>query len=276
MEIFSPGPVPYPGCYQCPRCNSREVYDSEKTIGVSAMTIDVPGPVNSTIVNVDRVDAKRCRDCNSVAPYIMHPKAKEEFDARRRRKIEKNLKRIALVLGVLVGIYFALNAVSAIGNKIESSKLANEATDGNSKLEEVRGNWQSVNESCGLNEPIEVEEVPSEYISPQVSIYFKIQSSEEFSNFWGTSKGIAVDCFSKKIYGVPLSSKLSLSQEQLKKLDFLGGSFYDGVEKDGSIFAEGVIADSDDHLDGALVYWKDDDSVSISMYWELDKTWSRD
>lgn len=276
MEIFSPGPVPYPGCYQCPRCNSREVYDSEKTIGVSAMTIDVPGPVNSTIVNVDRVDAKRCRHCNSVAPYIMHPKAKEEFDTRRRRKIEKNLKRIALVLGVLVGIYFALNAVNAIGNKIESSKLANEAIDGNSKLEEVRGNWQSVNESCGLNEPIEVEEVPSEYISPQVSIYFKIQSSEEFSNFWGTSKGIAVDCFSKEIYGVPLSSKLSLSQEQLKKLDFLGGSFYDGVEKDGSIFAEGVIADSDDHLDGALVYWKDDDSVSISMYWELDKTWSRD
>ena len=276
MEIFSPGPVPYPGCYQCPRCNSREVYDSEKTIGVSAMTIDVPGPVNSTIVNVDRVDAKRCRYCNSVAPYIMHPKAKEEFDARRRRKIEKNLKRLALVLGILVGIYFAFNAVNAIGNKIESSKLANEAADGNSKLEEVRSNWQSINESCGLNEPIKVEEVPSEYTSPQVSIYFKIESSSEFSNFWGTSKGIAVDCFSKEVYGVPLSSKLSFSQEQLKRLGFFGGSFYDGVEKDGSIFAEGVIADSDEHLDGSLTYWKDDDSVSISMYWELDKSWSRD
>lgn len=276
MEIFSPGPVPYPGCYQCPRCNSREVYDSEKTIGVSAMTIDVPGPVNSTIVNVDRVDAKRCRHCNSVAPYIMHPKAKEEFDARRRRKIEKNLKRIALVLGVLVGIYFALNAVSAIGNKIESSKLANEATDGNSKLEEVRSNWQSVNESCGLNEPIIVDKVPNEYISPQVSIYFKIESASEFSNFWGTSKGIAMDCFSQKIYGVALSSKLSFNEEQVKKIGFSDANFYDGVENDGSIYAQGIIADADDHLDGYLIYWEDDDHVAIKMYWELDRTWSRD
>lgn len=276
MEIFSPGPVPYPGCYQCPRCNSREVYDSEKTIGVSAMTIDVPGPVNSTIVNVDRVDAKRCRHCNSVAPYIMHPKAKEEFDARRRRKIEKNLKRIALILGVLVGIYFALNAVNAIGNKIESSKLANEATDGNSKLEEVRSNWQSVNESCGLNEPIIVDKVPNEYTSPQVSIYFKIESASEFSNFWGTSKGIAMDCFSQKIYGVALSSKLSFNEEQVKKIGFSDANFYDGVENDGSIYAQGIIADADDHLNGYLIYWEDDDHVAIKMYWELDKTWSRD
>lgn len=276
MEIFSPGPVPYPGCYQCPRCNSREVYDSEKTIGVSAMTIDVPGPVNSTIVNVDKVDAKRCRYCNTVAPYLMHPKAKEEFDARRRRKIEQNLKRFALVLGILVGVYVAFNAVNSIGDKIESSRLANKAADGNSKLEEVRSYWQGVNESCGLNEAINVEEVPNEYTSPQVSIYFKIESSSEYANFWGTGKGMALDCFSQKIYGVALSSKLTFSEEQVKKIGFSDANFYDGVEKDGTIFAQGIIADADDHLDGYLIYWKDDDHVAISMYWELDRTWTRD
>ena len=276
MEIFSPGPVPYPGTYQCPRCNSREVYDSEKTIGVSAMTIDVPGPVNSTIVNVDRVDAKRCRYCNSVAPYLMHPKAKEESDARKRRKIQQNLKRFAVVMGVLFGIYLALNAVSYIGNQVETSKQANVAADGNSKLEEVRSKWQSVSDSCGFNEVIDVEKVPNEYISPQVSIYFNVEPASEFPKFWGTSKGQALDCFSQEIYGVALSSKLSFSEEQVKEIGLFDANFYDGVENDGSIFAQGVIAGADEHLDGSLIYWKDYDRVSISMSWELDKTWPRD
>jgi hypothetical protein len=120
----------------------------------------------------------------------MHPKAKEEFDARKRRKIEQNLKRFVLVIGVLVGIYFALNAVNSIGNQIKSSKLANTAADGNSKLEEVRKKWQSVSDSCGFDEVIDVEKVPNEYTSPQVSIYFKIDPASEFPKFWGTSKGL--------------------------------------------------------------------------------------
>jgi hypothetical protein len=281
MEIFSPGPVPYPGCYQCPRCNSREVYDSEKTIGVTAMTIDVRGPVDSTIVNVDKVHAKRCRYCNSVAPYIAHPKAVEEAKARKVKKIKKMLKISSIVLGILFAIILVINISTTISQKIETNNFNQSRAESNQKLEGVRSEWQAASDSCQLGYTISIEKVnpDPDYdygLGPRVDAYIRIKA-EEFGSFWQTQRGQALDCFSEKIYGVKLSEKLILTEDQFKNRkeswDIGDFRFYDGVEDDGTIWAQGVIGDKDDHLDGYLTYSDDYDEFHISMAWELDKDW---
>lgn len=281
MEIFSPGPVPYPGCYQCPRCNSREVYNSEKTISVSAMTIDVPGPVNSTIINTDKVDAKRCRHCNTVAPWIAHPKAIEEAKARKVIKIKKMLKISSIVLGVLFAIILVINISTTVGQKIETNNFNQFRAEGNQKLEEVRSNWQATSDSCQLGYTIGIEKINADPdydlgLGPRIDAYIKIEA-KDYGSFWQSQKGQALDCFSEKIYGVKLSEKLILTEDQFKtrkeSWDRNAFQFYDGVEDDGTIYAQGVIGDRDDHLDGYLYYSDDYDEFHISMDWELDKDW---
>lgn len=281
MEIFSPGPVPYPGCYQCPRCNSREVYNSEKTISVSAMTIDVPGPVNSTIINTDKVDAKRCRHCNTVAPWIAHPKAIEEAKARKVKKITKMLKISSIVLGILFAIILVINISTTVGQKIETNNFNQSRADGNQKLEEVRSNWQVASDRCQLGYTIGIEKINADPdydlgLGPRIDAYIKIEA-KDYGSFWQSERGQALDCFSEKIYGVKLSEKLILTEDQFKtrkeSWDRNAFQFYDGVEDDGTIFAQGVIGDRDDHLDGYLYYSGDYDEFHISMDWELDKDW---
>lgn len=281
MEIFSQGPVPYPGCYQCPRCNSREVYDSEKTIGVSAMTIDVPGPVNSTIVNVDKVSAKRCRHCNSVAPWIAHPRAVEEAKARRLKKLEKMAKIGGLVLGSILLIVLVVNISSSISQKIETNNFNQSREEGNQTLEEVRSKWQTASDSCQLDYQVSLEKINEDPnydlgLGPMVDVYFRINAAD-YKTFWSSEKGKALDCFSDQIFNVKLSEKLTLTDSQFNNRknswDSNTFDFYDGVEDDGTIFAQGVIGDKDDHLDGYLTYVEDYDEFHISMKWELDKEW---
>jgi len=289
MEIFSPGPVPYPGCYQCPRCNSREVYDSEKTINVSAITIDVPGPASSTIINRDRIHAKRCRHCNTEAPWLAHPKAVEEANERKAQKLKKILKVVGIVLGAIVGIMFAANILNSVRGNIESNNFEKYRSEGNQKLEEVRSEWQSAYDACNIgitngDRGVDTREVRIEKIrkdqnyeysfQPKIDIYYQIEA-EEYPAFWSSEKGQAFDCFAEKIYGAKLSEKLTLTDSQVKdrKESFKTIDFYDGVESDGTIYSQGVIGDQDEHLDGYLFYSDSfGDQFSISMTWDLDRT----
>ena len=288
MEIFKPGPVPYPGCYQCPRCNSREVYDSEKTINVSAITIDAPGPASSTIINRDKVHATRCRYCNTEALWLAHPKAVQEAKERKAKKMQKIIKVVFIVFGVILGIVIALNIFNSISKKIESNSFNQYRTAGNQKLEEVRAEWQSAAVDCNLGyfagdrgvatDQVSIEKIKKnpnhEYLlAPRVSIYFKIEALD-YSSFWQSKNGQALDCFSEKIYGAKLSEKLSLTESQIENREdsFETVDFYDGVEFDGTVYSEGVIGDQDNHLDGYL-YYSDyaEDAFAISMEWALDK-----
>lgn len=266
MEIFSPGPVPYPGTYQCPRCNSREVYDSEKTIGVSAMTIDVPGPVNSTIVNVDKVSAKRCRYCNTVTPYLRHPRAQAEYEARRKKDLEKKLKRVGWVATIIIALFLVGKIMFFVSNEIEMKKTRDEAAQVSASINEVSSVWKQEAQTCGLPEEVLVDKV-GDIWSPRVWVYVKIDSPEEYSKFWESNRGVALDCFSKKIYGVAISTKLTLNESQLNdpgSIPMFAYYFYDGVEKDGSVYAQGVVGDNDEHLGGYLTYVDDYDEFAIS------------
>jgi hypothetical protein len=272
MEIFTPGPVPYPGTYQCPRCNSREVYDSEKTIGVSAMTIDVPGPVNSTIVNVDKVSAKRCRYCNTVTPYLRHPKAQAEFEARKRKNLEKKLKKAGLVLIVIISIFAVIGIYNSATEKLKENKAQNAAES----LEAVNQEWKRTASSCGVTEKVwKFEEGSStEENGPYVSLSIFVEPASSLNNFWNQPSGKSFDCFSEKIYNVKLSDHLKYSNAQiasLKNFDSIrlfDQTFTDGVDK-------GVLG-AGDHLQGYITFFEksENDSFHDADHFHIYLSWN--
>ena len=177
---------------------------------------------------------------------------------------------------------------STSSKKIESNNFNQYRTAGNQKLEEVRTEWQSTAVDCNLGyfagdrgvatDQVGIEKINKnpnhEYLlEPRVSIYLKIEALE-YSSFWKSKNGQALDCFSEKIYGAKLSEKLSLTDSQIPEQDsdFESIYFYDAVEFDGTVYKEGVIGDQNNHLDGSLSY---SDSFGparffIFMRWELD------
>jgi len=274
MEIFSPGPVPYPGCYQCPRCNSREVYDSEKTIGVSAMTIDVPGPVNSTIVNVDRVDAKRCRYCNTITPYLRHPKAQAEFEARKRKNLEKNLKKAGVVVLVVLSLFAAIGIYNAATNKVRENKAQNAAET----LEAINQEWKTTASSCGVEEKVwKFEEGSStEENGPYVSLSIFVDPASDLTNFWNQPSGISFDCFSQKIYNIKLSDYFKYSDAQIESLkDFESIRLFDQTFNDG--LEKGVLG-SGDHLQGYISYFEksENDSFFDADHFHIYLSWNQE
>ena len=127
-----------------------------------------------------------------------------------------------------------------------------------------------------ISDELDIEKIKKnpnyEYLlEPRVEIYFKIEG-REYSSFWKSKNGQALDCFSEKIYGAKLSKKLSLTDSQIENREdsFESINFYDGVESDGTVYSEGVIGNQDNHLDGYLSYFKDYDNFAISMTWALD------
>jgi hypothetical protein len=275
MEIFSPGPVPYPGCYQCPRCNSREVYDSEKTIGVSAMTIDVPGPVNSTIVNVDKVDAKRCRYCDSVAPYVMHPKAREEFEIRKKSKRKRRLKFLGLAAGGVLGVILAGNITSYIGNQISQNRELSDTKKATEEIEKIHVEWQAASDACGLNYSVNKDlEGDPVHESGFVDVYIRIENAQKLSAFWNSEKGLALDCFSEKVAGTRVSRYFIYSDDQIPKLnDMQSIHLYDQNFTNETVVG---LLGADEHLAGYFAFFKksdhtDFDNFAISLSWELNK-----
>jgi hypothetical protein len=245
------------------------------------MTINVRGPVDPTIVNVDKVHAKRCRYCNTVAPWIAHPKAVEEAKARKAKKIQKMLKVSGIVLGAVMAVVLVINVSSTIGQKIETNNFNQSRSEGNQKLEDVRSEWQAASDGCQLGYTVGIEKINTDPdydlgLGPRIDVGIEIASAD-YGSFWQSERGQALDCFSGKIYGVKLSEKLIMTEDQFKtrkeSWDSFAFSFYDGVEDDGTIFAQGVIGDKDDHLDGSLSYVSSYDRFYVFMSWELDKDW---
>jgi hypothetical protein len=191
------------------------------------------------------------------------------------------LKVSGIVLGAVMAIILVINISSSISQKIETSNFNDARAEGNQKLEEVRSEWQAASDSCQLGYTVGIEKINTDPdydlgLGPSIDVGIQIASAD-YGSFWQSARGQALDCFSGKIYGAKLSEKLIMTENQFKtrkeSWDSFAFSFYDGVEDDGTIFAQGVIGDKDDHLDGSLSYVSSYDRFYVFMSWELDKDW---
>lgn len=258
-------PIPYPGCYQCPRCYNRDVYDSEKTIGAYAVTYDVKGPVNPTFVNADTIPVKRCRKCNEVADYIEHPKYKKEMQERR-------LKRLKQVLTVVAGIVGIVLSVSFI-NKVKND-LATNARESNFAAEVKK--WNDAALKCGIPER-EVSDYPNGDPTsdgvPKIDVGLFIEPASNLGNFWISSEGKSVDCFSNEVMGIQVSKYLTYKDSEISRLkNFDGPRLYDETFVDG--LEPGVLGKATNYQ-GYLSFNEKDDYHKDSYFflhleWQLE------
>jgi len=235
------------------------------------MTIDVPGPVNSTIVNVDKVSAKRCRYCNTVTPYLRHPKAQAEYDARRRKNLEEKLKKIGIVALVFVSILGAIGIYGNVSSKLKENQIKNEAQS----LETVNQEWKSVAASCGLTEKVWKFEdgATTTDTGPYVSLSIFVEPATDLPIFWTQPSGQSFDCFSQRVFDFKLSNYFSYSATEISNLkDFDGIRLYDQTFTDG--VDKGVLGKGE-NLQGYITFFKksENDSYHDADHFHIHLSW---
>ena len=92
------------GHYECPRCNSTDVFESQETTGAMAFTLNTPGPVDPTIINPIKSQVYLCRNCGEKAKWIPNARyiaAKLEKETRMMPWVSAPFA----VIFTLVGLY---------------------------------------------------------------------------------------------------------------------------------------------------------------------------
>jgi hypothetical protein len=238
------------------------------------MTIDVPGPVNSTIVNVDKVSAKRCRYCNTITPYLRHPKAQAEFEARKRKNLESKLKKAGVILLVVLSVFALFGIYISATDKLRENSAKNAAES----LEAVNQEWKSTASSCGVAEKVwKFEEGSSTTDSgPYISLSIFVEPASDLNTFWTQPSGKSFDCFSEKIYNIKLSDHLKYSEAQIASL-----KSFDGIRLYDQTFTDGVdrgVLGTGDHLQGRITFFEktEDDSFHDADYFHIYLSWSQE
>lgn len=259
-------PIPYPGCYQCPRCRGRDVYDSEKTIGAFAITYDVKGPVNPTFVNTDKIPVKRCRNCNEVAEYLEHPQFKKEMQ-------ELKLKKVKKVLTVIAGIVIIVFSITFI-NKVRSDlKISSQK----STFEMEVKKWREAASQCGIQDR-EITDLPNGDSTsghvPKIDLGLFIEPATTINEFWNDARGKSVDCFSKIVMGLEVSKYLTYNSSEISSLsDFASLRLYDETFIDG--LNKGLLGKATNYQ-GFLSFNKkhsghNDDYLFLHLEWRLEE-----
>ena len=223
-------PIPYPGCYQCPRCGGRDVYIGEKTLNATAITVNTASPIDPTFVTANKIDVHRCRNCNTEAQYIYHPRKKEEMKQLRLKRLK--------IAGVIVAVVLALAGLNFGANKIKGTVAASRAeSNEKSAVQQVEAEykkWVTAANACNLNEKVDKNSAGDDYPDRRsVFISQFIEPAEDLSLFWKSEEGIALDCVSKRLINVELSSTLNYSAPEIKKLkQFDSIRLYDEVFSD--------------------------------------------
>ena len=224
---------------------------------------------------MDKIHAKRCQHCDSVSPYIMHPRAREEFEAKKRSDRKKKLKIFGITLGFLAGLVLLGNIVGLVGSQITLNRELNDSKKAAESIEQIHGQWQSASDTCGLNYSVKKEfEGDPVHESGYVEVYIRIEDAGKLSSFWISETGKALDCFSELTLGASVSRYFNYSNDQI--LNLKNGQsihLYDEVFTDQTV--TGVLG-ADDHLAGDLTFLKkgeysDLDFFTISLSWELKK-----
>jgi hypothetical protein len=223
-------PIPYPGCYQCPRCGGREVYLGEKTLSATAITVNTASPVDPTFVTANKIDVHRCINCNTEAQYIYHPRKKEEMKQARIKRLK--------IAGVVVAVLVALAGLNFGANKVKGSVSAARAESSEkSAVQQVEAEykkWVAAADACNFKENIEKNTSGEDYPDRRsVHISRFIEPAQELPLFWKSEYGVALNCVSKKVINVDLSNTLTYptsSISSLKKFDSI--FLYDEVFSD--------------------------------------------
>jgi len=227
-------PIPYPGCYQCPRCQGRDVYIGEKTLSATAITMNTSSPVDPTFVTANKIDVHRCRNCNTEANYLYHPRKLEEIKQQRIKRLK--------IAGVILVVILTLAGLNFGANKVKGAVSASREESANkSSVHQVEAEykkWVSAAAACNLINKVDKSTIAGGY-PDDMSVYVSefVEPARDLAKFWKSEQGVAFDCLSSKIIGLEMSKYLSYPSSEimnLKEFDSLrlyDEKFTNGTEK---------------------------------------------
>ena len=227
-------PIPYPGCYQCPRCHGREMYMGEKTLSATAITVNTSGPVDPTFVTANKIDVHRCTNCNTEGDYIYHPRKLAEMKQQRIKRLK--IAGVALVVILaLAGLNFGANKIKGA---VSTSRAESKEKNAVQQVEAEYKKWVSAAAPCNFSDEVGKSTIAGGY-PDDMSVYVShfIEPAGDLAKFWKSDQGMAFDCLSSKLIGVQMSTYLSYPPSEistLKEFDSLrlyDEKFTNGTEK---------------------------------------------
>jgi hypothetical protein len=118
------GNIKNQGHYECPSCSGTEYYSSEETTGAYAVTLNNPGPVDTTSIHTLSKTVERCSKCDSEMKWIPSAAALKA----RARSHQAFWAFAGLFFGTLlpltwggITVYFVMSLGSSLGSALFGS-----------------------------------------------------------------------------------------------------------------------------------------------------------
>lgn len=93
------------GHYECPNCSGTEYYSSKETTGAYAVTLNNPGPVDTTSIHTLKRTFVRCSDCQVEMKWIPTAAALKA----KARSTQGRLSFIGFFLAIATPLAFLAN-----------------------------------------------------------------------------------------------------------------------------------------------------------------------
>lgn len=93
------------GHYECPNCSGTEYYSSKETTGAYAVTLNNPGPVDTTSIHTLKRTFVRCSNCQVQMKWIPTAAAIKA----KARSTQGRLSYMGFLLGIATPLAFLAN-----------------------------------------------------------------------------------------------------------------------------------------------------------------------
>jgi hypothetical protein len=216
-----------------------------------------------------KLEANVCKNCHRDVSAFSQNKREELAKTSQLRTLERTSKdvanrstgiRFAVVIFAILGSYLLFNFVSTA---ISNNKTENSVADRTSAIDAEYAKWNSAVTKCGYALRITKDDVGD---SPLENLYIGVQfPAKDMTNFWGSSQGTALDCFSSSIYGIKLSKYFSV--DQAGAIPLKDAHLYDQAFSDTTV--KGVTGQKNANYNASIYQSSEYDVYTISLYWNV-------
>ena len=217
-----------------------------------------------------KLEANVCKNCHRDVATFTQGKREELAKISELKTLARQSKdaaskstgiRVAVVIFAILGSYLLFNFVSTA---ISNNKTENSVADRTSAIDAEYSKWNSAVTQCGY-----ALRITKDYVgdSPLENLYIGAQFPvRDMTNFWGSSQGTALDCFSSLIYGIKLSKYFSVDQAGV--LPLKDAYLYDQEFSDETV--KGETGQKNAFYNASIYQSSEYDVYTISVYWNVD------
>jgi len=215
-----------------------------------------------------KLEANVCKNCNRDVSTFTHTKREELTNLSELKTLARESKdaankstgkRVAVVFLVVLGSYLLIHFVSIA---ISNNNAENAAADRTSAINSEYSIWEAAVSRCGYDFGITKDEsadAPMGTLEIGTTVVLK-----DMANFWTTNQGVALDCFTRTIYGYHVSKYFSVNESEAA--NFVDRYLYDTEYTDASF--KGLVGSEKGFYHGEM--WKNEGygNYTITLHWD--------